>query len=70
MFRLIVAGHQQAAQQFSDWGFRQRIDEDETPRTLEIGKPRSAAELIELGFADRRLAFDKSGYDLAPFFVR
>src|ERR1700722_12511556 len=69
MFRLIVAGHQQAAQQFSDRGLRQRIDKDETPRTLEISKPRRATKLIELGFADRGLALDKGGDDLAPFLV-
>ena len=39
MFELIVACHQQAAQQFSDRGFRQGVDKDETPRALEIGKP-------------------------------
>src|ERR1700727_4090691 len=69
MFRLIVAGHQQAAQQFSDRGLRKRIDKDETPRTLEIGKPRRATKLIELGFADRGLALDKGGDDLAPLLV-
>src|ERR1700733_1777955 len=69
VFRLIVAGHQQAAQQFSDRGFRQRIDKDETPRALEIGKARGAAKLIEFGFADLCLAFDKGGDDLAPFLV-
>src|ERR1700735_29946 len=69
MFRLIVASYQQAAQQFSDRGLRKRIDKDETPRTLEIGKPRRATKLIELGFADRGLSLDKGGDDLAPLLV-
>ncbi len=66
MFELVVAGDEQAAQQFSDRRFRQGIDEDEAPRALEIGQSGRPAELFEFLLGHRPLALDKGGDDLAP----
>src|SRR6266700_7884625 len=69
MFALVVARNKEAAQQLSDRRFRQGIDEDEAPGTLEIRKSRGAAELFEILLGDGASAFHKGRDDLAPFLV-
>src|ERR1700740_1018782 len=69
VFTLVVAGDKQAAQQFSDWRFRQGIDKHKASRALEIRKTGRAAELFEVLFADRPPALDERRDDLAPFLV-
>ena len=69
MFKLVVAGDKQAAQQFSDRRFRQGIDEDEAPRALEIGQSRRPAELFEFLLGHQPLALHKGRDDLAPSLI-
>src|SRR3954453_181593 len=68
-FAGIFARNELAAEQLADRRFRDFVDEDDTPRPLEIGKARGAAMLIELPFCDRRGALDEGGDDFAPTLV-
>src|SRR5208282_2159899 len=69
MFALVVTSDKEAAQQLSDRGFGQGIDEDEASRTLEVRKSGCSAELFELLLGDRPLALYKGRDDLAPLLV-
>src|SRR5262249_60937779 len=62
--------HELAAQELADGRLWYRLDEDVTPRPLEIGEPRGAAELIELLGLDHATTLDEGGNDLAPALVR
>src|SRR5262245_6300874 len=67
---LVLTRHELAAQELADRRLRYRLDEDVTPRPLEIGEPRGAAELIELLGLDHAATLDEGGNDLAPALVR
>src|SRR5258706_9455495 len=66
---IVFPGDQQPAQQLSNRGFRDRIDEDKSSRTLEVRKSRLPAERFEIGFADIRAALDERGDDLSPSLI-
>src|SRR5436189_6069307 len=68
--RLIVAGHELAAEQLADRRFRDLFDKHVLARSLEVGKPRPPTELIEFLRLDQDAALDECTYNLAPALVR
>src|SRR5262245_60241912 len=67
---LVLTRHELPALELADRRLRYRLDEDVTPRPLEIGEPRGAAELIELLGLDHAATLDEGGNDFAPALVR
>src|SRR5215470_7041873 len=67
---LVFARHKLSPQELADRRARDRLDEDVTSRSLEVGESGRAAEFLELVRLDRVPAFDEGGHDLAPALVR
>src|ERR1700737_2589822 len=68
--RLVVAGHELAAEQLADRRLGDLFDEHVLARALEVGKSGGPAEFIEFLRLDLGAALDERTYDLAPAFVR
>src|SRR4051812_28181702 len=67
--RLVIAGHEQAAQQLADRRLRNGLDKNIAARPLEIGEAGIAAMLVEMLVLDRGAALDEGRDDLAPALV-